>query len=73
MQRSPFPINIQWLCPWFSSNVHEPSRPSSAAGSVRLGAGNHELAVEFTNDAWLGQGREERNLYITGVGFLATD
>ncbi len=53
----------------------EPELSSSVAaefpaGTVRLDAGSHELAVEFTNDLWLGPGKEDRNLYVTGVGLL---
>ncbi len=40
-------------------------------GAVRLGAGRHEITVEFTNDLWLGPGKEDRNLYLNAVGFRA--
>ncbi|MBN2351958.1 MAG: hypothetical protein JXD23_05260 [Spirochaetales bacterium] len=40
------------------------------AGTVRLDRGRHELTVEFTNDLWLGPGKEDRNLYLNGAGFL---
>jgi hypothetical protein len=41
------------------------------AGRVKLTSGSHEITVEFTNDLWLGAGKEDRNLYVTGVGFLS--
>ena len=40
-----------------------------AAGRVSLSAGRHDLTVEFINDQWAGPGGEDRNLYLTGVGF----
>ncbi len=55
--------------------IGEPELDSSIpaefkAGEAYLEAGDHELTVEFTNDLWLGQGREDRNLYLMGAAFL---
>ncbi len=38
-----------------------------AAGTARLSAGRHAVTVRYTNDLFAGG--EDRNLYVTGVGF----
>lgn len=38
---------------------------------VRLDAGAHEVTVEFTNDLW--RDGQDRNLYVSAVGFAAAE
>jgi len=40
-------------------------------GTLDLAAGAHEVTVEFTNDLW--RDGEDRNLYVSAVGFSAAE
>jgi predicted xylan-binding protein with Ca-dependent carbohydrate-binding module len=53
--------------------LHSPGSSQSFVFKGDFGAGQHALAINFTNDLWLGTPSTDRNLYVNGIVYNGTD